>query len=65
MLTKNEQTLEPPKSLLINKSVHYDKAEEIFDETKINILTSGRKPLGGTIGSKLFSNEYVECRENK
>ena len=44
---------EPSKSWLNTKELHYDSAVKTFEGTKINITTSGRKHLGGVIGSNL------------
>ena len=48
------------KSWLVVKEEKYDEALEIFAGTGINITTEGRKYLGGFVGTKEGSENYVQ-----
>ena len=50
----------PCKSLLIVKESKFDRAEEIFRDSGVNINTEGRKYLGGYVGKEEGALNYVE-----
>ena len=50
----------PSKSWLVVKYEEYNSATEIFQDTGVNITTSGRKYLGGFIGKVDERRKYVK-----
>ena len=50
----------PSKTWLIVKPQHWDKAEEMFKDTGIEMTTEGRRYLGGGIGRSGFLIDYVK-----
>lgn len=55
----------PKKSWLIVKNEFLPKSEELFYNSRINITSKGRKPLGAIIGTNEFKNEYVSEKVEK
>ena len=52
------------KSWLVVKEGKYEEALREFSDTGINITTDGRKYLGGFVGQKEASEEYVNELQN-
>ena len=50
----------PPKSWLLAKEEHLEKAKALFDSCGINITTEGRPLLGAPIGTQSFSNDFIQ-----
>ena len=50
----------PPKTCLLAKEEHLQKAKALFDSCGINITTEGRPLLGAPIGSQSFSNDFIK-----
>ena len=50
----------PSKSWLVVKEEMLDKANNLFEETGVQITTEGRKYLGGYIGTAEGTTKYVE-----
>ena len=49
-----------PKSWLIVKPDHHDRAKEVFANTGVNITAAGGRHLGAALGSKPFVAKYLE-----
>ena len=49
----------PSKTFLVTKPEHAEKAKQLFAGTNVSIC-AGKRCLGATIGSKSFTEEYVE-----
>ena len=49
-----------PKSWLVVKPEKYEEALQVFANTGINVTKEGRKYLGGYVGTRKASAEYVE-----
>ena len=47
------------KCWLVTKPDKEETARSIFEETVINITTEGRKHLGAVLGSRSYSEQYV------
>ena len=56
---------EPTKSWLIVKKEQLHLAEDLFNDTGINITTHGRKHLGASVGSDEFRKEYISNKVQK
>ena len=50
----------PPKTWLLAKEEHLQKAKALFDSCGINITTEGRPLLGAPIGSQFFSDDFIK-----
>ena len=50
----------PPKTRLLTKEEHLQKAKALFDSCGINITTKGRPLLGAPIGSQSFSDDFIK-----
>jgi len=47
----------PPRHLVVKE--HEESAEEMFTDTDVHITTHGKRHLGAALGSKTFTEEYV------
>ena len=56
---------EPSKSWLIVKSEKLKEAEQVFNDSKVNITCDGREHLGATVGSNTFKESYVTSKVDK
>ena len=50
------------KTNLVVKAQYVEKARSVFQGTKININTEGKRYLGGTIGTSEFTKTYLESK---
>jgi hypothetical protein len=50
------------KSWLIVKPQYEEKAKELFNNTEVQITTSGHEHLGAALGSNQFKTEYIESK---
>ena len=50
----------PPKTWLLAKEEHLQRAKALFDSCGINITTEGRPLLGVPIGTQSFSNDFIQ-----
>ena len=50
------------KTWLVVQENYYGKAEEIFENTGVNITTEGRRHLGAALGCSAFVESYVSAQ---
>ena len=56
---------EPTKSWLIVKEEWLEEAQEVFQDTGVNITVAGKKHLGAALGSSEFKAEFVSSLVDK
>ena len=56
---------EPSKSWLIVKSEKLKEAEQVFNDSKVNITCDERNYLGAAVGSNTFKETYVTSKVDK
>ena len=55
----------PHKTVLIVKQQHSEKAKEIFQNTRIEISTTGERHMGACVGSQAHKEKYVSEKVQK
>ena len=53
------------KSYLIVKEEHYERAQQMFAGTGINVTSAGKRHLGAVIGSQAYKQEFVNSIVDK